>query len=47
MLHAYAAPAEKERRLIGGRTKAALQAARAVLWFWVGIVSRVISRPGG
>jgi DNA invertase Pin-like site-specific DNA recombinase len=28
MLHIYAALAEKERRLIGERTKAALQAAR-------------------
>lgn len=29
MLHIYAALAEKERRLIGERTKAALQAAKA------------------
>jgi DNA invertase Pin-like site-specific DNA recombinase len=31
MLHIYAALAEKERRLIGERTKAALQAARGVV----------------
>ena len=47
MLHIYAALAEKERRLISERTKAALQAAKARGVAWVGTASRATSRPGG
>jgi DNA invertase Pin-like site-specific DNA recombinase len=47
MLHIYADLAEKERRLIGERTKAALQAAKARGVVLVGIVNRATSRPGG